>query len=95
MGTHGNIAWAGLVVYVVAYDTYALAVGTETLSGAFGRALAHPKARWPVLAAWGITTLHLTGRLPPRIDPFAGYGLLFAQVRGARRGSLDGLQPEV
>jgi hypothetical protein len=94
VGTHGNVAWAGLVAYVVAYDTYALAAGTETLSGAFGRALAHPKARWPVLAAWGITTLHLTGRLPPRIDPFAGYGNLLAQVRGLRSCPLDGLITE-
>lgn len=77
-GTYGWVALAGLVV---SYDMWAMLTEHETMTSAFGRALEHPLARWPVLAAWGITTLHLLGRMPRQIDPFHVLSLTTVQVR--------------
>lgn len=71
--TPGVWAWAGLVLGVLVYDSWALLKGRETMTAAFGRGLAHRGARWPVAAVWGATTLHLFNRLPRQIDPFHGY----------------------
>jgi len=67
----GAYGWALLSAYVFAWDYgVALRLDGETLSTSFRRATRHPKTRWPVLAMWGITTLHLFGGLPKRYDPF-------------------------
>ena len=77
-GTTGWVALAGLVV---SYDLWAMLTDRETMTSAFGRALKHPFARWPVLVAWGVTTLHLLGRMPRRYDPFHVLALTTVQVR--------------
>lgn len=67
----GTTGWVLLASFVVGWDIgVALRGGGETLSSSFRRALLHPKARWPVIVAWGITTAHLFGRLPRNLDPF-------------------------
>lgn len=73
-------AWLGLAAYVAAYDTWAIATGRETLSTAFHRASRHPVARWPVVAAVGVTVVHLYGRLPKRFDPFHGYSSVVSKL---------------
>lgn len=70
--------WAGLAVYVLAYDTWALARRRDTLSTVFRRSLAHPIRRWPVVVTSGITILHLYGRIPAFMDPFHQYGVLLS-----------------
>jgi hypothetical protein len=56
---------------------YAIGTQRETLSTALGNALDHPKRRWPVIAAWVITTKHLFFRKRLRwCDPFLGVGIL-------------------
>lgn len=62
--------WLGLAAYVLFYDAWAVRSDRETLSGLFGRAIAHPAQRWPVTVLWVGTTLHLYGRLPRQFDPF-------------------------
>lgn len=66
----GTWGWIGLTAYVALWDAYA----PETLSSAFGRAILHPRARWPVVALWGVTTAHLFGALPASLDPIARVG---------------------
>lgn len=73
----GTVGWVGLTAYVAVWDAYA----PETLSGAFGRAVLHPKARWPVVALWGLTTAHLFGVLPRRYDPIARVGYALRNAR--------------
>lgn len=55
----GTRAWVGLATYVVTYDIWAMKRGSETLSGAFWRALDHPHKRWVVGGAWFVVTKHL------------------------------------
>lgn len=76
----GTIGWFGLTAYVIAWDMFA----HETLSGAFGRAVLHPRARWPVILAWGVTTAHLFGVLPSRYDPLAHIGRRFPVTKATR-----------
>lgn len=76
----GTIGWAGLTAYVLAWDMFA----TETLSGAFGRAVLHPRARWPVVLSWTITTAHLFGVLPSRYDPLARVGRVVPVTKAIR-----------
>lgn len=77
----GAWGWLGLAGFVFAYDTIVLAHGQETLTSAFGRAMQHPVRRWPVVALWGVTTLHLFGVLPRSADPFHLYAKVLHQVR--------------
>lgn len=72
----GTWGWIGLTAYVTLWDSFA----NETLSGAFKRAVLHPRARWPVIAAWGVTTAHLFKVLPPRADPIARLGHIVQPV---------------
>lgn len=65
--------WAGLAVYVLGYDTWAILTKRETLTAVFKRAAHHPIRRWPVLVACSITVLHLYDRLPKQLDPFNHY----------------------
>lgn len=76
----GTWGWLGLTAYVIAWDTFA----PETLSGAFGRAVLHPRARWPVILAWSITTAHPFGALPSRYDPIAHIGRRFPVTKATR-----------
>ena len=67
----GIVGWALLSTFVLAWDYgVALQLEGETLSTSFRRAARNPKGRWPVVVVWGVTTLHLFGRLPARYDPF-------------------------
>lgn len=67
--TEGDTAWAGLLLYVVAYDAWAMLQGRETLSASYYRALQHPIRRWPTLLLWLVLTLHLFHIIPERFDP--------------------------
>lgn len=67
--TEGDVAWAGLTLYVVAYDAWAMLHGRETLSSSFFRAVQHPIRRWPTVLLWVIVTLHLFHLIPERYDP--------------------------
>lgn len=81
--------WTGLALYVLAYDTWALATRRDTLSTVFRRSVAHPIRRWPVILTCAVTILHLFGRLPDWIDPFHQYGTLLARVSRRERIVLD------
>jgi hypothetical protein len=52
---------------IVAWDLLA----PETLSSAFRRGAENERTRPYVLAALGVTALHLLGALPRQVDPFA------------------------
>lgn len=67
--TEGDLAWAGLAGYVVAYDVWAIRTGNETLSSSYFRALQHPIRRWPTVLFAIFIILHLYKVLPPRYDP--------------------------
>ena len=56
-GEHG---WATLFFYVIVWDRY----GPETLTAAARR------HRIATTLICGITTLHLLGYMPPRLDPY-------------------------
>lgn len=79
----GTWGWLGIAGFVLAYDTWAMAKDSQTLSTAFKINLGHPKWRWVVLPAWLLTSLHLFGLLPARIDPFKGYGNILGRFRKA------------
>lgn len=67
----GSVGWAGLAAYVVAWDYYISRVlQGETLTSGFKRGRSHRYLRGAVYGAWGITTLHLFGCLPERLDPY-------------------------
>lgn len=77
----GTWGWIGLTAYVAAWD----ALAPETLTGAFGRAVLHPRKRWQVIAAWGVTTAHLFHLLPKRFDPIYGFGCVLRVNRNASK----------
>lgn len=85
----GNVGWAGLVAFVLGYDTWAIVAGRESMTAAFGRAIQHPFHRWPVSVAWAITTLHLFGRLPRWLDPFHAYARVLAFAYHKRLSSSE------
>lgn len=55
------IGWLGLGAYIVAYDTWAILRGHQTLSSAFYEALRHPTRKWYVVLAWAALSAHLYG----------------------------------
>lgn len=57
--TEGDAAWLTLLVFIVAYDTWALFRGRETLSASFDRSLADPVRRPATIAVWAVLTTHL------------------------------------
>lgn len=67
------LGWALLGAYIIAWDLGAARSG-ETLSSGFRTASRHRIARWPVALAWALTTAHLFGWLPPRVDPYRVFG---------------------
>lgn len=65
-----DLAWLGLAGYVAAYDYYAIRTGKETLSGAYWRALKHPRVRWIAVATATSVFKHLVlPNLAPKADP--------------------------
>jgi hypothetical protein len=79
----GSFAWAGIAAYVVVWDLIVVPRwGAETLTSGFHRGRRHPHARVAVLGAWGVTTLHLLGALPPGWDPYLVAGRVVRAVRG-------------
>lgn len=80
----GDKAWVGLAAYVVAYDAWAMVTGRETLSSAFARAVAHPKARWVTIAAWATLTGHLFQLIPQKWDPLRRMALAGVKVHDIR-----------
>lgn len=71
--------WGLLLVFVVAYDTWALLGKHQTLSAEFLDAVQHPKRRWFVIAAWAYLTAHLFGLLPRKYDPLIVTGSSLAR----------------
>lgn len=70
--------WVVIALYVTAWDFYMGRRG-ETLSAGFRAASRHPVTRWPVIVAWAITTAHLFGWIPDRVDPYRAVGRLGAR----------------
>lgn len=71
----GTTGWALLTLFVFGWDFWvAHKRGGETLSHAFKDAAAHPLYRWPVALAWLLTTLHLFGWVPEKVDPYKVVG---------------------
>lgn len=69
--TSATTGWWLLVGYVIAWDW--LVAGKfkgETLTSGFHRAR-QGRLRRGLAALWAVTTLHLFGLLPPRLDPFS------------------------
>lgn len=62
----GAIGWVVLVGFVAAWDI----LTPDSLSSAFSRGCKTPVGRIVVPALWGITTAHLFGKLPNKVDPF-------------------------
>jgi len=62
----GTLGWAALATGVLIFDV----VAHETMSSAFRRGLNNPRTAAPVIGAWAITTAHLFGVLPEKLDPF-------------------------
>lgn len=79
--SNGAIGWWAVAAVVLAYDTWAIAGGRETLSAAFRENVSHPTWRWLVLPMWLVTSLHLFGKIPHKCDPFVGYGALLTRVK--------------
>jgi len=77
----GDVAWIGLLAYVVAYDVYAMATGHETLTSSYYRALSDPRRRWVTITAWGYLTGHLYGVIPKRFDLMARVGTVASRLR--------------
>lgn len=66
-----NVGWAGLALYVAAYDLWALRTNNETLSSGFWRGLSNKRYRIPILLALMVTTKHLAApTVLPQVDPF-------------------------
>lgn len=89
-----GVAWFGLVIYVSIIDIFLLkkkqVVGQPycSMSEAFGDALRHPRKRWPIIAIWGVLTVHLFGVLIPskfdfikKLDPIGFLARKIAKER--------------
>lgn len=67
----GTTGWVLLTLFVFGWDfLVAHKHSGETLSHAFNDAARHPAYRWPVSLAWLLTTLHLFGWMPEKVDPY-------------------------
>lgn len=67
----GGTGWLLLAGYIAAWDYWACTRGHETLSGAYGRAMAHKVGRIPAALITVALVKHLV--LPswhPELDPF-------------------------
>ena len=65
----GDRAWMVLALGVLAFDTWAMLTGRDTMSQSYARALEDPRRRWPTLIFWGYLTGHLTRAVPREWDP--------------------------
>ncbi len=77
----GSLAWGALAALVLAWDL--LAPDGQTMSEAFRRSCARPRARNAVRAAWVLLTAHLFGLLPRCLDPL--HAVHVARDRARRR----------
>ena len=69
--TPGEKAWFAMAGGIACYDIWAMTTGHSTMTEAWRTALAHPKNKWVVIAAWGFTTKHLFfGDFARWSDPF-------------------------
>lgn len=66
----GVLAWAGIALYVIIYDAFAVLRGLSTLSSTFHRGSKHPSGRWALLAFWLYLTGHLFRWTPAKLDLF-------------------------
>jgi hypothetical protein len=80
-------AWLGLSAYVIGVDSYLIYKETRqqegycTMSTAFEDALRHPVRRWPVVAAWGLLTVHLFDSvIPVNVRKYEPIGVLGKKV---------------
>lgn len=76
--------WLVLAGFICAYDAYLIVNGHPTLSTRAAQAMRHPVRRWPVLAAWGYLSLHLSGWLSETRDPLARVARVLVPYREAR-----------
>jgi hypothetical protein len=66
----GEIAWIGLVAYIIIYDILAIKTNRPTLSAAFHKA-SQSKMLQPLLVSfWFYLTAHLFQWIPKRYDIF-------------------------
>ena len=77
----GDIAWVGLLAYIVAYDAYAMTTGHETLSASYYRALQDPRRQWLTIVVWIGMTGHLFRLIPERYDLLRQIGIVARCIR--------------
>ena len=95
MKRSGTIGWAFLSAYVVAWDLVALFSGHETLTSAFWRGTHHPVSRLPVTVVWLVTTAHLFGVLPARMDPISLLGQQIGRIHSPKVTIKVSIEPNV
>lgn len=78
----GDKAVIGLAAYVLGWNVWAGARDREMISEACDRYLACPRWRWLAHFIMALVYLHVSNRLPQRVDPIHW---LFATTRKARR----------
>lgn len=66
----GSTAWAGLVLYVIFYDTIAIKHNKSTLSAAFYKFSASKVGRPALTLFWFYLTSHLFRWIPKKYDLF-------------------------
>jgi len=66
----GEVAWAGLASYIIAYDLVAMSINVPTLSATFYRASTAKAGRWLLLLFWLYLTGHLFRWTPAKYDAF-------------------------
>jgi hypothetical protein len=65
----GELAWLGLILYIVTYDLVALRKGIHTLSKAFHIITLNKIGQTILLIVWSYLTVHLFYWLPAKYDP--------------------------
>jgi hypothetical protein len=66
MDEEGWAGWAGMTIWVVVWDFWALRTGHQTMTSAFKKLTTNPYGRIVLTAIWGALTLHL---FTERTDP--------------------------
>lgn len=90
--TPGDKAWFVMAGGIATYDIWALTTGRATMTEAWRRALAHPKNRWYVIAAWGFTTKHLFfGDYAKWSDPFNLFAAAAFFIKKLTKENTNGL----
>lgn len=72
-----SYAWAGIPLYVIAWDTGLIKSGRKTMSAVHREAIQHPTRRWPVTISWTLLMLHLYTK--SKYDPISIAGRWLAK----------------